>query len=54
VEGDLGDFVWHRKHDVEIGHRQQIGLTVGKPAFARRTLALGTMGSVPAEGEMTP
>ena len=43
VEGNLGDFGRHREHDVEIRHRQKIGLTVGKPPFARCTLALGAM-----------
>lgn len=27
----LGDFTRHRENDVEIWHRQQIGLRVGKP-----------------------
>ena len=43
VEGDLGDFGRYREHDVEVRHRQQIGLTVSEPSFARRALALGTM-----------
>ena len=43
VKGDLGDFGRHREHDVEVRHRQQIGLTVGEPPFARRALTLGTM-----------
>lgn len=43
VEGDLGDAGRHREYDVEVRHRQQIGLTVSKPSFARRALALGTM-----------
>lgn len=43
MKGDLGDFGRHREHDVEVRHRQQIGLTVGEPPFARRTLTLGTM-----------
>ena len=42
VEGDLGDFGRYREHDVEVRHRQQIGLTVSEPSFARRVLALGT------------
>jgi hypothetical protein len=43
VEGDLGDFGRHREHDMEIRHRQQIGLAIGKPSFACRALALGAM-----------
>lgn len=43
VEGDLGDFCWHREHDMEIRHRQQIGLTISEPSFACRALALGAM-----------
>ena len=43
VEGYRRDFGRHREHDVEIRHRQQIGLTIRKPPFARRALALGTM-----------
>jgi hypothetical protein len=43
VEGDLCDFSRYREHDVEIRYRQQIGLTVGEPTFARRALALGAM-----------
>ncbi|MDB5723402.1 MAG: hypothetical protein JWQ16_156 [Novosphingobium sp.] len=43
VEGYLGGFGRHREHDMEIGHRQQVGLTIGEPAFARRALALGAM-----------
>jgi len=43
MKRDLGDLARYRENDVEIGHWQQIGLSVGKPAFARRTLALGAM-----------
>ena len=43
VEGDLGDLGRHGEHDVEIGYRQQIGLTIGQPSFASRALALGAM-----------
>ena len=43
VEGDLGDLGRHREHDMEIRHRQQVCLTVGKPSFARRALALGAV-----------
>jgi len=43
VERDLGDFARHREYDVEIGHWQQIGLTVSEPPFARRALALRAM-----------
>ena len=37
---DLG---WQGEHDVEIWHRQQIGLTGGQPLIARTTLAFGAM-----------
>jgi len=43
VEGDPGDVGRHGEDDVEVRHRQQIGLTVGEPAVARRALALWTM-----------
>ena len=41
--GDRRDLGRHREHDVEIGHRQQIGLAGGEPLFARGALALGAM-----------
>jgi len=40
---DRRDLRRHREHDVEIWHRQQIGLTGDEPLLARGTLALGTM-----------
>lgn len=43
VEGYRRDFGRHREHDMEVWHRQQIGLTVRKPPFALGALALGTM-----------
>lgn len=43
LEGDLGDSGRHREHDVEIGDRQQVGLTVSQPPFASCALALGAM-----------
>ena len=33
----------HREDDVEIRHRQQIGLTIGKPLGACQALALGAV-----------
>src|SRR5712675_2475995 len=43
LESDLGDWCRHGEDDVEIGHRQQLGLACLKPFGARQTLALRTM-----------
>jgi hypothetical protein len=40
VERDLGDRRRHRKDDVEVRHRQQLGLSVGQPLSAGEPLAL--------------
>ena len=37
------DFGRYREHDMEVWHRQQIGLTIRKPSFARGALAFGTL-----------
>ena len=34
LEGDVGDRRRQREHDVVVGHRQQLGLAIGQPAFA--------------------
>src|SRR6516165_10017491 len=41
--GDLRDLVWHGEHDVEVRHRQQLGLALGEPLLRRRALTLWTM-----------
>ena len=41
--GDVGDRCWQREHDVEVGHRQQLGLAFGEPLFCGGALTLGTM-----------
>lgn len=51
MERDLGDFARDREHDVEIGHWQQIALTVSESPFARRTLALRAMPVAASNGE---
>ena len=38
VEGDLGDFGGHREDDVEVGNRQKIRLSIGKPLLPRYAL----------------
>jgi hypothetical protein len=43
VEGDLGHCRREREHDVEIGRRQQLGLSRGHPFGARLPLALRAM-----------
>ena len=40
LQGDGGNCCRHREDDVEIRHRQQIGLTIGKPLGACQALAL--------------
>ena len=40
VESDLGDRRRHREDDVEVRHRQQLGLSVGQPLSTRQPLAL--------------
>ena len=40
VESDLCDLRRHREDDVEVGHRQQLGLSVGQPLSTRQPLAL--------------
>ncbi|ASY61137.1 hypothetical protein SS05631_a47540 (plasmid) [Sinorhizobium sp. CCBAU 05631] len=41
--GDRGDLGRHGEDDMEVRHRQQIGLTVGEPAIARGSLAFGAV-----------
>ena len=40
VESDLGDRRRHREDDVEVRHRQQLGLSVGQPLGTRQCRAL--------------
>ena len=40
LEGDVGDRGRQREHDMEVGHRQQLGLALGEPVPGRRALAL--------------
>src|SRR5262249_12587957 len=41
--GDVGDLGRQREHDVEVRHRQKLGLALGKPRARCRALALGAM-----------
>jgi len=41
--GDVGDLGRQREHDVEVRHRQQLGLARGEPFPCRRSLAFGAM-----------
>jgi hypothetical protein len=41
--GDVGDLGRQREYDVEVRHRQQLGLALGKPRACCRPLALGAM-----------
>ena len=41
--GDIGDLSRQREHDVEVGHRQELGLALGQPLARRRSLALRTV-----------
>ena len=43
LEGDLGDRRRQREHDMEIRHRQQLGLPGGQPCGAGLALALRAM-----------
>src|SRR5271168_5073287 len=43
LERDRGDLVRHREHYVEIGHVEQLCLTVFEPLGAGETLALRTV-----------
>jgi len=38
--GDIGDRTRQREHNMEVRHRQQIGLARGQPVLCRRALAL--------------
>ena len=38
--GYIGDLSRQREHDVEVRHRQQLGLALGEPFLGRRPLAL--------------
>ncbi len=40
---DGGDQILHGEHHVEIGHIEQLGLTVLRPLRPRQTLALGAV-----------
>jgi hypothetical protein len=37
---DVGNLGRHGEHDVEVGHRQQLGLACGEPLPSCRALAL--------------
>ena len=50
VEGDLGDLRRQGEHDVEVWHRQQVGLSRLQPVGARQALALRAM-AIPARVE---
>src|ERR1700682_534124 len=41
--GDIGDGRRQGEHDMEVRHRQQVGLARGQPVLCRRTLALRAM-----------
>ena len=41
--GDVGDRRRQCEHDVEVGHRQQLGLALGEPLFGRGALTLWAM-----------
>jgi len=41
--GYIGDLSRQREHDVEVRHRQELGLALGQPLARRRTLALRTV-----------
>ena len=41
--GDVADGRRQREHDVEVGHRQELGLTVSKPLLGGGALALRTV-----------
>ena len=43
LEGDLGDRRRHGEDDVEVGHRQQLGLPVRQPLGTGQPLALRTV-----------
>ena len=43
VVGDVGDLGRQREHDVEVGHRQQLGLALGQPLLGCRALTLRAM-----------
>lgn len=43
VEGNAGDLGWQCEDDVEVSHRQEIGLALGKPGASGSTLALRTV-----------
>jgi hypothetical protein len=43
LQRDAGDRRRHREHQVEIRHRQQLGLAIGEPLRAGQTLALRTV-----------
>jgi hypothetical protein len=43
LEGDVSNLGRHGEHDVEVSHRQQIGLARGQPGARGGALALGTM-----------
>jgi hypothetical protein len=40
---DIGDRSRQREHDVEVGHRQQLGLASGEPLFGSGARALGAV-----------
>jgi hypothetical protein len=43
LEGDLADRHRQREDDVEVGHRQQLGLPLREPLGPRQPLAFGTV-----------
>jgi hypothetical protein len=38
--GDVGDRCRQREHNMEVGHRKELGLALGKPSARRCALAL--------------
>ena len=50
LQRDGGNCCRHREDDVEIRHRQQLGLTIGKPLGASQALALRAVPVAAANG----
>ena len=51
----VAQLAWQRVDDVEVGRRQQLGLTLGEPFACRRALALRAMpiaAAIEADGRM--
>src|ERR1700751_1869223 len=49
--GDLGDWGGQREHDVEIRHRQELGLALGEPFLRGGALAFRAMPITAANGQ---